>query len=537
MKHSQRRTRRDFLKKLAVGCAAGSAASTIPQLKILNQALAAERGQFGDYKAIVCLELNGGCDSFSMLAPRDSVSPGSHYDTYLNSRGGLYSSGPGVAYDFNELLPITSVAGGPSGPVQTGGDYGLNPEFVDRPHNNGPIPTPGLQSLYNQGDLAFLANVGSLVEPITKNEFINKLKQIPGGIGSHSDQRKIWDTAGPIDSSFGWGGNLIGQILDGGSDNAIFPPCISTSGNTLFQIGEVPGSTIPIIPYRINSGGATPLQFFGGNNPKTLALNDLFAEEYFSLFSEEYKSTFNRARGFADVFNSLLNQGAGSTSPGDGWGRINTPYQTNGLLDPVNNRYPAAQVTVDGVNYDNRVFNQLQMAARLIKISRNPDAGVNASRQVYFVRLPDFDTHSNQMQRDRFFRLMASVSQAVGYFSQAMQEIGAQDEVTLFTSSEFGRTLSPNGTGTDHGWGGVHFAMGGAVNGGRIYGRYPRLEINADDDINMDWSFDRGRYIPTTSVDQMMATLANWMGASNAQQQIIFPNLSNFNDSNLGFLA
>ncbi|WP_395375132.1 DUF1501 domain-containing protein [Marinicella sp. W31] len=529
--------RREFLKRLTYTFAAGTTASVMPKMNFLGQAMASQNRQFDDYKAIVCLELDGGCDSFSMLTPRDSVASGSRYDTYLNSRGGAYTNGIGIGYDFDELLPVSSTADG-SGPVMSSGSFGLNPEFADRAFsNNGAGTTPGLQSLYNQGNVAFLANVGSLIEPITKFEYLNGIKRAPRAPGSHSDQRIIWDTGGILERNLGWGGSLIGEILDGGADNAIFPASISLYGNSLFNIGKIAGTNTPIPSYILNAGGAIPLRYFGGNNPKTNALNDLYASDYFSAFSQEYKKTFARARNFANDFNTLLEQGAGSTAQGDGWGRINVPYQTSGNFDPVNNRYPSAQVTVNGQNYENRVFSQLQTVARLIKISRTPAAGVNASRQVYFVKLPDFDTHSTQMDNDSLFRLMASISQAVGYFSQAMQEIGAENEVTLFTSSEFGRTLTPNGTGTDHAWGGVHFAMGGAVNGGKIYGRYPNLELNADNDAESDWSFDRGQYIPTTSVEQMMATIAAWMGADGTQLDAIFPNLSNFNNSDLGFMS
>jgi|GEM_PF-760398 len=412
----------------------------------LGQAMAAQSGGFNDYKAIVCLELNGGSDSFNMLTPRDSTQTNSHYDTYLNSRGGLYTTGSGVAYDFNDLLPINSSSSGANGATVTDGDYGLNPEFYDRPHNNGSTPTPGIQSLYDQGELAFLANVGTLSEPLTKTEFLNDLKAVPQGVGSHSDQRKLWNVAGPYERDLGWGGNTIGEILNNGSDNQVFPPCISIAGNNLFQTGQVANNNEPITPYIINSGGATPLRFFSGSDPKNLAYLDVYNASYSSILAREYKNSFTSARDFANVFNDLLSQGAGSTAAGDGWGRINTPYQSNGVFDPVNNRYPTARSTVGGLDLENSLLNQLQMVARLIKISRNPDAGINATRQVYFVSLPGFDTHAAQMTSEGFFKLMANLSQATGYFSEAMKEIGAENEVTLFTSSEFGRKLAPNGT-------------------------------------------------------------------------------------------
>ncbi len=529
MKKINKQHRRDFLKKLGYSFAAGSAASVMPQLNFLGHAMAAQSRQFTDYKAIVRLELNGGCDSYSMLMPRDSTSPGSRFDTYFNSRGGAYTNGIGVGYDFADTLPVSATG-------MNAGNYGLNPEFKDRPHNNGPIPTPGIQSLYNNGELAFLANVGSLIEPINKHELENELKPIPKARFSHVDQQFMWRTGGSSDRALGWGASLIGEILDNGVDNSIFPACFSMVYNSLFNDSLIPGTSFPVPSYTLGSTGANQLSNYSGTTPRNLALNDLFNEDSFNVFSQEYKKSFNQAKDYANDINSLLSQGAGSTAPGDGWGRINVPYQTTGAFDPINNQYPNAEVTVEGVDYTNTLLRQIQTIARMIKVSRNPATGINAKRQVYTITLPNFDTHFNQMQGNNFFLKMASLSQAIGYFSEAMKEIGAEDEVTLFTSSDFARTLSPNGTGTDHAWGGMQFVMGGAVNGGKVYGRYPNLELNADNNSEKDWSFARGQYIPTTSIDQMMATIAKWMGADNTHLDIIFPNLGNFNTSDLGFM-
>ncbi len=166
------------------------------------------------------------------------------------------------------------------------------------------------------------------------------------------------------------------------------------------------------------------------------------------------------------------------------------------------------------------------MVARMIKLSRDPSAGVNQSRQIYYVRLTGFDTHADQMLEQPL--LFAALSQALGWFWQALGEINAQNEVATFTMSEFGRTLSSNGDGSDHGWGGAQVVLGGEVLGQRIYGRYPMMALNANDDVNQDWSFARGQYIPTTATEQMAATLGRWLGLPTGELAAVFPNLGNF---------
>ena len=530
--------RRTIIKGFGGILAASGLSSAVPGIKVFNMAQASVSGGFNDYKAIVRLELAGGCDSFNFLMPRDSNSAGSWYRRYQDSRGGVLNQGGGLAYAFDDILPITSDDAGSNANISNG-DFGLNPQFIDRPIPGLPgAITPGLQTLYNEGNLAFVSNVGSLIEPISKFEYNNNLRAIPKAVNSHKNQVDYWDfgSSGPL-SSQGWGANLIGRILNNGQDNNLFPACISIAGQTRFIDSKIDNSINNVPIYTLSSGGAQTVLRYDQNDAPSLAFQEMYAQSQNSIFARSFRDSFNKASLFADTFNTLLSQGEGSTAVGDGWGRINTPYQTSGNLNPVNNSYPNAEVTVNGEVFQNKLLNQLLTVARLIKISRESLAGVNATRQVYVVKLAGFDTHNNQMQNDSFYKLMAQISQAVGFFSEAMTEINAEDDVTLFSSSDFGRTLNPNGSGTDHGWGGVQFVQGGAVNGGKIYGQHPLMNVNADDDNSMDWSFSRGQYIPTTATDQMMATLSKWMGANDGNLAAIFPYLSNFNESNLGFLS
>ena len=529
--------RRNIIKGLGGVFAASGIASQIPGVQMFNVARASSIGGFTDYKAIVRLEMDGGCDSFNVLMPRDSNTAGSWYRRYRDARGGIFTQSGGMAYAFNDILPVTSSASGSNANI-TEGDFGLNPEFVDRPIPSSSGVTPGIQTLYNQGDLAFLTNVGSLVEPVSKFDFNNDIKQVPKAVNSHRDQKVYWDLGGSnLNEAIGWGGNLVGKILTGGQDNNLFPPCISIAGQTGLFTAKVFNTNQNVSTFTLDSSGADEVIAFNRNNPQTDAFNEIMATTYSPLFTRAHQQAFNKATSFAETFNMLLSQGQGSTASGDGWGRINVPYQTSGNFDPVDNEYPTAEVTVNGQVFENDLLNQLQAVARLIKISRNPDAMVNATRQVYVVKLRGFDTHNGQMNTQNLPALLAQVSQAVGYFSEALAEIGAENEVTLYSSSEFGRTLSPNGSGTDHGWGGVQFIMGGAVNGGRIYGQHPLMNIDADDDNSMDWSFSRGQYIPTTSGDQMMSTMAQWMGADANDLSVLFPNIGNFSTDDLGFLS
>lgn len=513
--------RRRFLRQTSAALCAGAGAALMPGLGLIGQALASTRGGLPGYKALVCVYLAGGNDSFNLLVPRDSINPGSRYSTYRDSRGGVYNANTnpfGLALDFNALLDI----GTPPGQATA---FGLHPQAADYvvTRNGQNYNHPGLATLFAQQRLAFVANVGPLVQPTSLTQF-NAGAPIPPQLYSHSDQELQWNLGTTSASvQHGWGGRAMDLIDPGGLP--ILSPCISVAGNTRYQVGS------SVFPYQMSpSTGVTQLtNFTGGFNfgdQRRAALDELLAQSSPHLLTQEYRAVLSRSRQLASLLQAALNSSAG---------RITTPYDYVGGTppNPGANSYPNANVRVLGNDYSNQLLDQLRMVARMIKVSRDPLAGVDQSRQIYYVRLDGFDTHGDQM--DLHPLLLGRLTQAIGWFWQAMGEINAQNDVTLFTMSDFGRTLSSNGDGTDHAWGGVQFAVGGAVSGGQIYGRYPRLVANANNDAEQDWSFGRGQYIPSSASDQMAATLARWLGVGAGDLATVFPNLGNFSGP-LGFL-
>lgn len=516
-----RSDRRRFLRQTSAALCAGAGAALMPGLGLIGQALAATRGGLPGYKALVCVYLAGGNDSFNLLVPRDSTSPGSRYSIYRTSRGDVYNANTnpfGLALDFNALLPI----GTPPGQSFA---FGLHPQAADYvvSRNGNNYNHPGLATLFAQQRLAFIANVGPLVQPTTLTQF-NAGAPIPPQLYSHSDQELQWNLGSTHAAvQHGWGGRAMDLIDPGGLP--ILSPCISVAGNTRFQVG---GS---VFPYQMSaSTGVTQLgNFSGGFNfgdQRRAALDELLAQSSPHLLTQEYRAVLSRSRQLAALLQTALNSNAG---------RITTAYDYRGATppNPAGNFYPEANVRVLGTDYSNPLLDQLRMVARMIKASRDPVAGIDQSRQVYYVRIDGFDTHGDQM--DLHPLLLGRLTQALGWFWQALGEINAQNDVTVFTMSDFGRTLSSNGDGTDHAWGGVQFALGGAVLGGQVYGRYPMLVANANDNPNQDWSFGRGQYIPSTASDQMAATLARWLGVGAGELATVFPNLANFGGP-LGFL-
>ncbi len=527
MGHQKSNARRQFLRHATALLAGGGASAVFPQMSMIR---AASAQQTGDYKALVCLELNGGADNFNLLAPRDSQSSGSHFDNYRQARGGVFqlvANEGGRALAFEDLMPITGRAD-PSNNV-TVGDYGVHPECLDRPFTNDDGLSGdglGIASLYENADLAFVANVGPLVTPITKTEFEQGIVPRPPAIGGHDRQRRLWRN-GRTDLRWnqGWGGMIAAQLA--GVPNGVIPlsPSISLAGNNLFGTARYLADGRPLQPYVMTAGGAEKL---GVSIPQRTAVEEILALTYPELILSEAQKTVSNARMINDQLNTALRTDSAV---------ISTPYQTSSGFDPVNGRYPAARIQLpseDSGLDPNPLLDQFRQVAQMIKLSRDQASGIDASRQVYYLSLPGYDTHSRQMVKPQP-DLTAMLSQALGYFSQAMKDIGAENDVTTFTISEFGRTLSPNLGGTDHAWGSHHLIMGGAVRGGKIYGQYPDAILNADSNANQDWSFARGEYIPTTSVDQMGATLGKWMGLGANELAAVFPNLGNF-VPDLGFM-
>jgi uncharacterized protein (DUF1501 family) len=499
--------RREFLRKMAGTFAAGSTAALLPQLAFLRQASALNRAVSGTgYRALVCIYLNGANDSFNWLMPRDSEVPGSHYDRYKSARGGVYgpTNTAGLAHAFSDILPIN--------PSNVGGAFGLHPACTDFTAVNGALNQvhSGLQTLFTQQKAAFVCNAGPLIAPISKTQY-NAGAAKPAQLFSHNDQALQWQigqSTTDTQSRFGWGGRVASQVAPTSLPNGL-SAAISAAGSTRFLLGD------QITPYQIASNGVNLIDNYttgvnsNFNTQRRAVLNDLLDDAYTQPFSKEYAAIMRRSLSVGEDLSGLL---AGAS------GTISTVF-------------PAGNTLAD----------QLKIVARMIKIGKT---SLGAQRQVFFVNYGSFDLHDGMFVAGQpvatagHGALLTELNQAVGSFWTAMNEIGAQSEVTSFTMSDFARTLTGNGNGSDHAWGGNMMVLGGAVQGNKLYGTYPKLIVNNDSDADRDWSFSRGQYIPTTAVDQIAATLAKWMGVTDTlAMNTIFPNLDTFGVRDLGFMG
>jgi len=412
-----------------------------------------------DYKALVCLFLQGGNDATNLLIPAD----GANYAGYAKARAEL-------AVGQSSLLAMVPKK------YSDGRSYALHPAARE------------LQSLFASGKLAFLANVGTLVQPTTLAQY-NLGKALPPQLFSHYDQVTQWQSSIP-DKPFttGWGGRLA-DILNALNSNNQISMAISLSGANSFQIGE------QVTGYSVNSGGVTLLrdQPSAGFSPAPLypVQKAILGGSSSNLLGAAFANTTLSALNNNEVLGGVL-----ATAPA------------------LNTVFPG---TPTGAN--------LSMIAKLISVA--PALGLK--RQIFFVQLGGFDSHHGQI--DEHGPLLAETSAAMKAFYDATAEMGVANQVTTFTASDFGRTYIPNSGGTDHGWGNHQMIMGGAVSGGDIYGTMPSLTVGADDDTG------RGRWIPSTSVDEYNATLATWFGVSQSNLATVLPNIGRFAKPNLGFMG
>lgn len=454
-------TRRHFLKQ--VNCAAISALpilNTLLNLKLAGNVAAATTGN-SDYRALVCIFLAGGCDTFNVLVPRGP----SEYADYAAVRGP-------VALKQNDLLPIN-----PAG--LTGLELGLNPALTN------------IQRLFNAGKAAYVANVGTLIQPVTKDQYNNGTISLPLGLYSHSDQQEQWQTSTPdLRSARGWGGRAADILQSRNSLNTVSMN-ISLTGQNIWQSGE--NSFV----YTVNNSGAVTLDGYDpadtaswSTGPiRTQAVNSQLAFQYQHLLTQAFNSAKNDAMSAYALFNSA----------------------TSAAL-PANVAFPA----------HSSFSGNLQMVAKAM-------AGAPAmgqTRQTFFIEYDGWDTHDNLIATQS--SLLPDVDASLAAFYDCLVALGLQDKVTVFTISDFARTLSSDGGGTDHAWGGNHLVLGGAVNGGKIYGQYPSLYADSPLDVG------RGRMIPQIAVDSYFAELALWLGVSPSSLSMVLPNIGNFYDVTSG---
>ncbi len=472
------KSRRQFLRTASLASMAGISAS--PFLLELNTlaAMAQGTGSSG-YKALVCVFLQGGNDGHGSVIATDTDS----FAAFTQARSGA----PGLAYPLGNLLPITLKT------PQSGRTFALNPALG------------GVQNLFNAGRAAIVANTGTLIAPASKAQVNANSVPLPASLFSHFDQTAAWQAIAANGGSaehVGWGGSVADVIESMNMNSNSTFTCISTAGIALFLSGQS--------SFQLNVTSAGPIPIYGLSQPPfglPSAANPLAAiltADESNLFAKEYEVVVNRStQAQAQLASAMLPAGVGG---------IPNPPQ---FLDPMTNKLT-----------DNSFATSLQTVARIIAGS----SGLGVTRQIFYVQLGSFDTHNNQAVTHA--QLLTQLGQGLEYFDGLMVAAGMGSQVTSFTASDFGRTLTSNSNGTDHGWGSHHFVVGGAVQGQDMYGQYPVVGVDQANDVGA------GRLIPTTSVDQYAGTLAKWFGLSDGQVRQIFPNFGNFGSSPyLGFMG
>lgn len=449
-----------------------------------------------DYKALVCILLSGGNDGNNLIVPNHSDAGISNYAAYAASR-----SAQGLAIAQNQLLPIAV-------PRLGNLTYGLHP-------NLGSVAggiNAGIHPLWAQGRLAAVVNTGNLIRPMSKTQYQQNPAWRPYQLFSHSDQvQQQQSSRSDSPSPIGWGGRIADRTNAANNPAGRVPMITSIGGTQLFTLGQA----------------TTPLAIRDASTP----LNEVLVT-YATCCTDPFSAARTTALAelrTIDLDNELVRA-------------------TSHIMDQAQSASTALSTfqEVTAPFPDTEIGRQLKQVARMIK--KRTDLSVN--RQVFFVELGGFDTHQNQLNAQNGQpSLLAQLSQAMRSFYDEMGAQGIQDKVTQFTLSDFGRTMNPagagSGVGSDHGWGNHMLVLGGSVIGGNFFGGtrpdgsgnfYPTLTLGGPDDVDTGGS-PRGRWLPTTSVDQYAATLGRWFGLDNTDLSAVFPNLVNFASSDLGFMA
>ena len=438
--------RRDFIRHSAGSLTTATLVGGLGQL-----AAATASAQSDDYKALVCILLAGGADSFNMLAPYGN----SEYNEYKTIRSDL-------ALRQNTLLPLNGNA----------------PGGKKLAHH---AAMPELQALYNAGELAWVTNVGPLVEPTSTDALASGAAKLPLGLYSHSDQIAHWQTATPdARSATGWGGRMA-DLLDANNNNPNISMSISLSGTNLYQSG-VSSQQYSVTP----TGNGTSLVYgLSGEDiseDRAAAMQTIFNQPYRNILRQTYRNVFNRALAANQQF-------------GD---------------------------AIDAVPEFSVAFGSDEFSASMAMIAKTIAARqtLGMQRQSFIVVYGGWDHHDELINTQA--AMLAPLSQGLASFHSAINELGIGNQVTTFTTSDFARTLSSNGRGSDHGWGGNAMVIGGAVKGGEIYGDYPSLALGNPLDTG------RGVLMPTLSTDVYFAELARWFGIRDSELPLILPNLNRF---------
>ncbi len=476
--------RRAFLRRTAQLAAVGAATPLGLNLAAIGEAAAFTAS---DYKALVCVFLYGGNDHANTVVAYDAAS----WQRYRDIR----QAGPGPAGLALERSALAATRLSPTTALSGGLEFALHPAMS------------GLAGLFNAGQAAALLNVGPLIQPTTREQYISPDRErypLPPQLMSHNDQQSVWQAQDTEGASIGWGGR-IGDLALGNNGQSLFT-CISASGNAVFLSGQ------DSIQYQVSRDGPVyidaltngPHGMFGNPNQAAVAqrVRAMLTEARSHVLENEYTRITRRAVEAEVTLRAAL----------DGATAVNTAFP-------------------DG----NSLAAELRIVARIIAAR----AALGSKRQVFLVSLGGFDHHDRLVEEQP--GLLRKVSEAITAFYQATVELGVASQVTTFTASDFGRALTSNGNGTDHGWGGHHLIVGGAVRGKAFYGTPPPLSVGDTVAPEDQWHIGQGRLIPSTSVDQYAATLARWFGVTDGELNAILPNLRNFGSAtyplDLGFLA
>lgn len=489
-------SRRQFLKQAAA--LSSSLGAGAPLAMSLAGASALASTAASDYRALVCVFMQGGNDAFNTVLPTDDASWANYTGVrnqqpdsiaLLRNTPADRSQKPGSPAWLGGVLPITPAT------AQAGRSFGLHPMLTD------------LQGLFNnERRMAVVANVGPLVEPLSKAEYKQSLKRKPIKLFSHNDQQSTWLALAPEGTAVGWGGRMADALA--GANNGSMFTAISASGDSVWLTGKT------VRQYQV--GPAGPIR--SGTEPDARGISRAFGSDVIGAALERIMAN-SRGQHLMAVDLATVNQRSMQAE------RILSSALPSAALAPYGPVSALQYTNLAGGLATNPLAQQLQVVARLIAAQ----SSLGVKRQVFFVSIGGFDTHNdqNKIHAD----LMARLNHALKYFDATLVATGMSQQVTTFTASDFGRSFTSNGDGSDHGWGGHHLVMGGAVQGGDIYGDFPILTQKNRSDNDFDGSPDQiqnGILLPKVSVDQYGAALGRWFGLTTTQLRDVFPNLANF---------
>lgn len=518
--------------------ALGAAAPLALNLSAIGRAAAASAGAAADYRALVCIFLQGGNDAHNLLLATDPGSWSNYWAARFTGADPIALMPPGAApVALGQVSPVTKRnITTTAQPEHWGGVLPITPATaqqvppanrvqggaVDRAFALHPL-LPGAQGLFAAGRLAAVANVGTLLAPLTKSQYQTPTAAtpIPPRLFSHADQQSAWQSGQVDGATTGWGGYIADTFAATGS--AAEFEAITTAGNTAFLSGQTTRS------FRVNYTGNKAIAQTVGLAIMTGRYNssNIFLSEFKQNIQEgslgftqsndlvqDYAAAVTRSLAAAQIFDAALGASGGPYS------QVPTP---SAFTDPIGGRVVA-----------NPLADQLEAVVQ----TAVAHLGLGLTRQVFFVQLGGFDTHDSENPRQGL--LMAQIDHALSYFDQALAKVGLRDSVTAFTASDFNRTFTTNGDGTDHAWGSHHLVMGGAVKGGDIYGAFPTVGLDrapsgTSPGFNNPDAVGNA-YVPSTSVETYLATMASWLGVSSGQLATIFPRLAGFPVQNLGFM-